>query len=259
MQSSAPAPSPLATRIPDTTWAVVEQRLGEEWSPEQIAGSGEVSVSHERIYQHVAEDRRQGGTLWKQLRRRRPRRHRRCGTPRDRQRFNGRRIAQRPAVVERRQRVGDWEGDTIVGSGNARVVTLVERKTGFICLRRVSSGHADPTLHAVVHALYPLRGRVHTLTWDNGSEFAQHALMDIVLDATSDFADPCSAWQRGCNENANGLVRQYLPKGCDLAAINDEQLQRIEDRLNNRPRKRLGYRTPHAVFEASLKRGALRS
>ena len=158
-----------------------------------------------------------------------------------------------------RHRVGDWEGDTIVGKGAARVLTLVERKTGLVRLRRVPNGEARATTLAIAHALYPLRQRVHTLTWDNGSEFAHHAVIDDVLGATSYFADPYSSWQRGCNENANGLVRQYLPKGCDLGAITDEQLQQIEDRLNRRPRKRLGYRSPQQKFDAAFNRGALRN
>lgn len=244
-------------RISLSDWRVIEERIREQWSPEQIAGSGEIAVSHERIYQHIADDRRRGGTLWKQLRRRN-RRRRRCGTTRERQRFGGRRICQRPAIVEARRRVGDWEGDTIVGQGVTRIVTLVERKTGLVRLRRVASGEAVPTLKAIVHALHPLRARVRTLTLDNGSEFAEHELMDLALDAKTYFADPFASWQRGSNENLNGLLRQYLPKGCDLAKITDQELHCIEDRLNNRPRKRLGYRTPQAVFEASFNRVALR-
>src|SRR5690606_12901452 len=142
-------------RIREATWAVVESRLREDWSPEQIAGHGDVAISHERIYQRVAEDRRRGGTLWKHLRCRK-RRRRRNGTSRERQRFGGRRIQQRPAIVAERRRVGDWEGDTIVGTGLARVVTMVERTTGFTRLRRVPSGEAEPTLRAIVLALHPL-------------------------------------------------------------------------------------------------------
>ena len=189
----------------------------------------------------------------------RKRRRRRCGTPRQRQRFRGRRIAQRPASVQSRKRVGDWEGDTIVGQGSTRIITLVERKTGLVRLRRVDSDEKEPTLRAIVDALYPIKQRVHTRTWDNGSEFAGHAIIDIVLDATSYFADPYSAWQRGCNENLNGLLRQYFPKGCDLGTFRDEEVQRIEDEINQRPRKRLGFKTPQHLFNQSLKRGALRT
>ena len=104
-----------------------------------------------------------------------------------------------------------------------------------------------------------MRARVHTLTWDNGSEFAEHRLMDIGLEAQSYFAMPYSSWQRGCNENLNGLLRQYFPKGCDLGKFTDTEIQQIEDKLNRRPRKRLRYRTPEHVFELSFKRVALRS
>ena len=245
--------------IDAAVWPTVEARIAEGWSPEQIAGEGEVAVSHERIYQHIASDRRRGGALWKHLRCRKQRRRHRCGTPRQRQRFGGRRIAQRPTIVDSRQRVGDWEGDTIVGKGAVRIVTLVERKTGLARLRRVENGSADATMRAIVHALYPVGARVHTLTWDNGSEFAEHALIDIALEATSYFAEPYSAWQRGCNENLNGLLRQYFPKGCDLGAFTPLQIQAIEDKLNQRPRKRLGFRTPQHEFDKFFKHVALQT
>jgi IS30 family transposase len=246
-------------RIDAQTWTVVEARLLEDWSPEQIAGEGEAAVSIERIYQHIATDRQRGGSLWQHLRRRKRHRRHRCGTPRERQRFGGKRIHERPAIVERRGRVGDWEGDTIVGKGTARIVTLVDRKSGWTRLRKVSEGTATTVAAAVLSILHPVRACVHTLTWDNGSEFAEHRLMDAGLEAQSYFAMPYSSWQRGCNENLNGLLRQYLPKGCDLAQFTDDEIQQIEDKLNRRPRKRLGYRTPEQVFELSFKRVALRS
>lgn len=246
-------------RIDAQAWMIVEARLREDWSPAQIAGTQEVVISVERIYQHVAADRQQGGTLWQHLRRRKRRRRHRCGTPRERQRFGGRRIDERPAIVERRGRVGDWEGDTIVGKGQARIVTLVDRKSGWTRLRKVPNGTATAVAAAVLSVLHSVRACVHTLTWDNGSEFAEHRLVDIALDADSYFAMPYSSWQRGCNENLNGLLRQYIPKGCDISQFTDEQIQQIEDKLNRRPRKRLGYQTPEQVFELSFKRVALRS
>ncbi len=126
-------------RIGASTWSTVRSLLAEKYSPEQIEGCRAAKVSHERIYQYIAADRHSGGLLWMQLRCRK-RRRRRCGTPRQRQRFHGRRIAQRPARVASRKRVGDWEGDTLVGQGNSRIITLVERKTGLVRLRRVESG-----------------------------------------------------------------------------------------------------------------------
>jgi IS30 family transposase len=246
-------------RIDAQTWTTVEERLHEDWSPEQIAGADEVAISVERIYQHIAADRQRGGTLWRHLRKRKQRRRHGCGTPRERQRFGGRCIHERPAIVEQRVRVGDWEGDTIVGKGPARIVTLVDRKSGWARLRKVPDGTATAVAEAVLCVLHPVRACVHTLTWDNGSEFAEHRLMDIALEATSYFALPYSSWQRGCNENLNGLVRQYIPKGCDIGQFTDAQIQQIEDKLNRRPRKRLSYQTPEQVFELSFKRVALRS
>lgn len=245
-------------RITAETWKAVEARLCEDWSPEQIAGAGALRVSHERIYQYVVADQARGGTLWQHLRRRRRSYRRRFGPPRGHQRFGGRRIGERPAGVARRWRVGDWEGDTIVGAGSARLVTLVDRKSGFARLQRVPDGKAETVAAAVLQVLYPLQARVHTITWDNGSEFAAHPLIDVALEAKSYFADPYSAWQRGCDENLNGLVRQYAPKGCDLSTLSDADVRRIEDKLNHRPRKRLGFRTPMDVFETSFNRVALR-
>lgn len=120
-------------------------------------------------------------------------------------------------------------GGTSQGKGLARIVTLVERKSGFVRLRRVPVGAADTVARAVVHELHPLRSHVRTLTWDNGSEFAEHQLIDLAVEATSYFADPYTSRQRGCNENLNGLLRQYRPKGCELGAITDAELQVIED------------------------------
>jgi IS30 family transposase len=174
-------------RILPEQWVAVEARLmAEQWSPVQIASAA--SISHERIYQHIAADRQRGGKLWLHLRCRKQRRRHRCGTPRQRQRFHGRRIAERPAIVESLKRAGDGERDTIVGNGLARVVTLVDRKSGLLQMRRVPNGEADTVMRAIVHALQPLQARVHTLTWDNGSEFAEHALVDIALHARSYFA-----------------------------------------------------------------------
>ena len=145
-------------RLDEAIWPIVRAGLAEDLSPEQIAGSKKASISHERIYQYIAADRTEGESLWTQLRRRKQRRQ--------------------------------HQGNTIVGKGTARVVTLVERKTGLVRLRRVASGGAEPTMQAILHALYPIGRRVHTLTWDNGSEFAEHALIDIALDATRYFAEP---------------------------------------------------------------------
>ena len=159
---------------------------------------------------------------------------------------------ERPAIVDSRRRTGDWEGDSITGKGSTRIVTLVERKTGLLRMRRVPSGEASATRQAVLKALYPIRSRVHTITWDNGSEFAEHALIDKALKATSYFADPYSAWQRGTNENTNGLLRQYLPKGTDLSVFTQDELDAIADSMNSRPRATHNWHTPLDVFAQTL-------
>lgn len=208
-------------RIDTATWATMDARFREDWSPEQITGTRDVDVSVERIYQHIATDRQRGGTLWRHLRRRKRRRRHRCGTPRERQRFDGRRIHERPAIVEQRGRVGDFEGDTIVGKGPLRLVTLVDRKSGWTRLRKVL-GTATAAAQVVLSALYPVRACVHTLTWDNDSEFAEHRLMGIGLEVQSFSAMPYASRQRGRNENLNGLVRQYAPKGYDTSQFTDK-------------------------------------
>lgn len=242
-------------QIDVAAWAIVEKRLREEqWSPEQIAGRSGVKVSHERIYQYIAADRQRGGDLWTFRRRRRRRRRCRIGTARQRQRFHGRSIDERPAGIEHRKQVGHWEADSVVGKGPVRLITLVERKSRYIKLKRVSDGKASTARNAILTALHPLRCCVQTLTYDNGSEFAEHALIDIALEANAYFAEPHSPWQRGSNENANGLVRQYAPKGRSMHTLTDEEIQIIEDKLNNRPRKTLGFKTPSEVFFDSFKR-----
>lgn len=238
-------------RICPSSWAVVEEHLRKDWSPEQIVGRGLVSISIERIYQHIAHDKRGGGTLWRHRRQRKRRRHR-IGSPR--QRFAGRRIAERPERIAERNQVGDWEADSVIGQGSVRVITLVERKSRYTRLARVKDGTAAQACDGILATLHPLRGCVKTITYDNGSEFAGHARVDIGLESSGYFADPHSPWQRGTNENTNGLLRQYLPKGKSMAKVTEQDLQAIEDKLNSRPRKVLGFRTPTEVFLKSINR-----
>lgn len=238
-------------RIDAKTWSKVVEHLEKGWSPEQIVGRGVVAISVERIYQYIADDKRAGGTLW-QHRRRRKRRRRRIGSPR--QRFSGRRINERPAHVDERKQVGHWEADSVVGSGTVRVITLVERKSRYTRIVRAANGTARTASDCILSALYPLRQGVKTITYDNGSEFAEHAVIDLGLDSAGYFADPHSPWQRGCNENTNGLIRQYLPKGKNMDKFSDADIQAIEDKLNHRPRKVLGFKTPAEVFLRSLER-----
>lgn len=247
-----------APKVADETLQVAAHFLRQEWSPEQVASV--VPVSHETLYQYVYADKSRGGDLWRSLRCQKKKR-KRYASGRDRrgQIPNRRSIHERPAEVETRQTVGHWEGDTIIGAGHqGAIVSIIERKSGLAVLAKVAHKTAAAVSQAIIDRLKPYAARVSTLTYDNGKEFADHARIDAELGSTGYFADPFASWQRGTNENTNGLVRQYIPKKRPLSTITDEELKMIEDKLNFRPRKRLGFRTPYQVFHESLNRVALR-
>ena len=241
------------TRIPKSTWARVEQLLREDWSPEQVSGwlaqEEGTAISHEWIYWYVYEDKRRGGDLHRHLRCQKPRRKRyghydRRGQIRERVS-----IDERPEVVEARSRIGDWEADTVIGKlGGAVLVTLVERRSRLSLIALAPNKTAEAVKAAILKVLQPLSAQVHTLTYDNGKEFAYHMEIAKVLKADGYFAHPYHSWERGLNENTNGLIRQYLPKGTDFNKLTDKQVLEIMDKLNNRPRKCLGYKTPNQVF-----------
>ncbi len=230
----------------------------QQWSPEQVAAK--LAVSHETLYRHLYQDRASGGSVWQGLRSQKKRR-KRYGSGRSRRgQIIGRRpIGERPAIVQTRRRIGDWEGDTVIGAGHQQaIVSLVERKSGLAVLAKVSHKTAELVSRAVIDRLTPLREQVQTITFDNGKEFAHHHVIDRALSSTTYFADPFASWQRGSNENLNGLLRQYIPKKRPLSTVTESELKMIEYRLNHRPRKRLGFKTPHEVFYQSLNRVALR-
>lgn len=247
-----------ARHIQPWVWSEVEFYLGLEWSPEQIADK--LPVSHEAVYLHVYADKANGGKLHKGLRSQKPRRKRNlCGRDRRGQIPSRCPIRDRPAHIENRKQVGHWEGDTVIGAGHSQaVVTLVERKTGYAKIKKVANKSAELVSQAIEDKLKALGSRVKTLTVDNGKEFAYHQKVDQALGIQTYFADPYCSWQRGSNENFNGLLRQYIPKKRRMETVTDEELTMIENRLNNRPRKRLGFKTPNEVFHASLNRVALR-
>jgi transposase, IS30 family len=229
-----------------------------QWSPEQSSANS--GISHETLYRYIYADKAQGGDLWTHLRRkRRVRRNRAHGHERRGRLPHIRPISQRPAHIEARARVGHFELDSVVcGERKGAIVTMVERKTGYALLARVQDRSAHTVSRAVVAALKPLGSLLKTLTYDNGKEFAHHAWVDEQLATTGYFADPYSSWQRGTNENYNGLLRQYVPKGRAIQTITDEELKLVQDKLNNRPRKRHHFKTPAQLFNQSLKRVALR-
>ena len=248
-----------ARRVDAKVWADVSFYLGLQWSPEQIASK--LEVSHESVYLHVYANKAAGGQLHKNLRSQKPRRKRHLsGRDRRGQIPNRRPISERPEHIEQRRQVGHWEGDTVIGAAHKQaIVTLVERKSGFAVLAKVSNKTTDLVRRAIEIKLKPLCSRVKTLTVDNGKEFADHQAVDQALGIQTFFADPYCSWQRGSNENFNGLLRQYIPKKRLMETVSEEELTMIENRLNHRPRKRLGFKTPHEVFYASLNRVAPRT
>ena len=211
-----------------------------QWSPEQIAGK--LPVSHESLYLHVYADKAHGGTLWKNLRCQKQKR-KRYASGRDRrgQIPNRRPLSERPAHIDKRLQVHHWECDTVIGAAHKQaIVTVVERKGGYAVMAKVSNKTADLVGAAIIKALNPLKARVKTLTYDNGKEFSGHAKIDEALGSTGYFARPFASWERGSNENFNGLLRQYVPKMRQMANITDEEIKMIENILNNRPTQTIG-------------------
>lgn len=247
-----------ARRVPPAVWAEAQACLRLQHSPAQVAAK--LPVSHETLYQRIYADKRAGGDLWRNLRCQKQRRKRYASGQQRRGHIPARRpLCERPAAIEGRRRVGHWEGDTIIGVGRRQaIVSLVERKSGYCLLAHVAHKTSAAVSGAIIESLTPIKARVATLTFDNGLEFAGHREIDQALGSTSYFADPYASWQRGTNENTNGLVRQYLPKSRPFHTVTREELAMIMERLNHRPRKRLNWKTPHEVFMQSFKRVALR-
>lgn len=240
-------------RIDVSTWVSVERLLREDWSPEQISlwlkVMHNLSVSTEWIYQHILCDKQSGGSLYKHLRCKKKRKKRYGIYSKRGQIPHQVSIDDRPAIVDARTRFGDWELDTVIGKNHKQaLVTIVERKSRLTLIAKVVRKTADNVTAAIVQLLKPLSSWVHTLTADNGREFAGHLSIAKQLDSDFYFAHPFSSWERGLNENTNGLIRQYFPKKHDFTTITNKQIERVMNKLNNRPRKCLGLKTPNEVF-----------
>jgi len=234
----------------------IEAKLRQmRWSPEQVSGwlrDQGIELSHERIYQMIWQDKRDGGNLWRSLRRRGKRYNKRAGKNAGRGLIPNRTdISERPAIVARKARLGDWEGDTVVSAGhNGGLLTLVERKSKLTKISKLRRSTARATQRATVRRLKPINNFVHTITFDNGKEFAAHQDIAHALKARIFFATPYHAWERGLNENTNGLIRDFFPKGTDFSTISNAEVAKIERLLNARPRKSLGFRSPQEVFDS---------
>lgn len=235
--------------------AMIERLIREDqFSPEQVSGHLKriygISISYECIYRYIWWDKRNGGNLYKNLRRCGKKYNKRGGKLAGRGLIPDRvGIEMRPLEVADKLRVGDFEGDTIVGANHrGAIISLVDRKTKLILLRLISSPKAEETAQGMIDALTSLRGPLHTLTTDNGKEFSKHEYVAATLNVQFFFANAYCSWERGLNENTNGLVRQYFPKGCDFTKLTEEDVLEVEKKLNSRPRKTLGYSTPNEEY-----------
>ena len=235
--------------------AHIDTKLQLEWSPDQIANTMEadldgprIAVSHETIYQHVWDDKQTGGTLYKHLRQGQKKYRKKRGSKDSRGKIRNRvDIDQRPEVVETRCRIGDWEADLVCGIGaSGYLVTLVERSSRLVLIGYTKTKFADQVTTEILRMLE--NEIVETITFDNGKEFAGHEQIAAKLNCKCFFAKPYHSWERGANENTNGLIRQYFPKKTSFANITTEQTAFVQHRLNSRPRKCLDFKPPNIVY-----------
>ncbi|MFH0257701.1 IS30 family transposase [Vibrio rumoiensis] len=242
-------------RVPQQRVEFIEFLITQDWSPEQISHVltriGE-KVSHEWIYRFIACNKRQGGKLFRHLRQghKRYRRGKKDKAPAIKNAIS---IDERPKDVDNRTRFGDWEIDTVLGKhGTGAIVTILERATRFYLVKKVPSKSAEDVTRATIDLLRPYKRFVHTITADNGREFAGHMEVAQALETDVYFAHPYSSWERGANENANGLLRQYIKKGTDLRSVSDDEVERAQLRINYRPKKCLGFKQPAVIFSKMM-------
>jgi len=237
--------------------AIIDDYIRRQWSPEQVAGrlekDGVIKLHHETIYQYILSDKQSGGDLYLHLRHQNKRHRKRYGSGHNRNKSgipNRTDISERPEEVNQRERVGDWEADTIIGKNHQEaIVTLDERKSKLRLAMPVKSKMAQGVTDAMIYLFKPIEQVVKTITFDNGKEFTLHEKVAETIFCDTYFAKPYHSWERGQNENANGLLRQYFPKAMELINVTTKQVFDAVDKLNSRPRKCLGFKTPYEVFE----------
>ena len=240
--------------INNYTKTYIKSKLKEDWSPQQIAGRMKLdkgfTVCHETIYRYIYYNKSRGGRLYKYLRHKNKKHHNRSNIYQRRGIIIDRvSIDKRPKIVNRKNRIGDFEIDTVIGRHHiGALVTVVDRKSKFTLIKKVESRQAKEVTKALIGMLLPLKPITKTITSDNGKEFAYHKEVSEALDTSFYFAHPYSSWERGLNEHTNGLIRQYLPKKTDFTQVCKEEIITIQEKLNHRPRKVLNYRTPYEVF-----------
>jgi IS30 family transposase len=242
------------TQFSKEQWKTILFLLKLDFSPEQISNTlkrfGMFSISHETIYQYILYDRKKGGSLYKHLRFVKKRRRKRYNSYDSRGRLAGKaHISERPNYINDRSEFGHWEGDTVVGRDRHHcIVTLVERKTGFVIIKKISARTVEQVNEVCIQAIKDHGKKVKTITFDNGTEFHGYKEIEKETSIKCYFATPYHSWERGTNENTNGLIRQYLPKRSCMKAVTQAKCDRIAYRLNTRPRKRHCYRTPEELY-----------
>jgi IS30 family transposase len=240
--------------ITTTVEKYIRSKLKLDWSPEQIAGrmkiDKNISIHHETIYRFIYANKASHGRLYLYLRHKNKKYHKRSQEYRRRGTIKNRIcISKRPTIADNKKRIGDWEIDTVIGANHkGALVTIVDRKSKFTLMKKVNSKHAEVVTQATIDLLHPVKALTHTITSDNGKEFAYHEVIAQSLNTNFYFANPYHSWERGLNEHTNGLIRQYIPKKTEFENISKEEIVTIANKLNHRPRKSLGYKTPFEVF-----------
>ena len=232
----------------------IRLKLKEDWSPEQISGRMKLDINqtihHETIYQFIYRNKAHGGRLYKYLRHKNKKYHCRNKVYQQRGTLIDRiMIDKRPKIVDKKKRIGDLEIDTVIGKDHkGALVTVVDKRSKFALIRKVGTKQASEVSEALIEMLTPIKPILHTITSDNGKEFAYHKEVSSALNINFYFANPYHSWERGLNEHTNGLIRQYIPKKSEFENISKEEIVTIQNRLNHRPRKSLNYKTPFEVF-----------
>jgi transposase, IS30 family len=234
---------------------IKEKLEKEQWSPEQITGycnkNNIPMVSHERIYQYIYQEKRNGGNLFEHLRTGKKKYKKRYGKHKNPKVIikNKVSIDERPEIINNKERYGDWEIDTIIGKNHkGAIVTIVERKSSFILIRKLKGKNAEELAKQTIRLMMPYKDLVHSITSDNGTEFANHEYIAQKLNAQFYFAHPYSSWERGLSEYSNKLIRQYIPKKSNFNLFSNDYLNELNRKLNNRPRKLLNFNSPLKVF-----------
>jgi IS30 family transposase len=246
---------PKAVNLTNILKPLIDGYLKQDWSPEQIAGrlgkEGIIKLHHETLYRYILADKKAGGTLYKRLRHQNKTYRKRYGSAHNRTEISNRMgIEQRSQEANERKRVGDLEADTLIGKHHkGAIVTLDERKSKLRLAAPLQSKKAEHVKQTAIALLHPIKSYVKTITFDNGEEFSLHEAIAEALGCDIYFARPYHSWERGKNENANGLLRQYFPKTRELVNVAMKQVFEAVDKLNSRPRKCLGFKTPYEAFE----------